>query len=95
MFDGAVPGFVEGGTRFGKGVGSGYGSNVQRLNGLEGVQKFSMGCSSWDCRRIVLKGLQDSGERLECIGQRSRVDGRIHKNTALTMFKAKVSRSNG
>ena len=66
LFDGAVPGFVEGGTRFGKSVGSGLGSKVKRVNGLEGVQSVNMGCSSWVCRRIGLKGLQDGGERLKC-----------------------------
>ena len=95
MYDGAVKGFVKGGTRFGKSVGSGSGSKVKRVNGLEGVQNVNMGCSSWGCRRIGLKGLQDGGERLECIGQSSRVDGRIHNSTTLTMFEAKFSRSNG
>ena len=94
LFDGAVPGFVEGGTRFGKGVGSGSRSKVKRVNGLEGVQNVSMVCISLGCRRIGLKGLQDGGERLECIGQSSRVNGLSHKSTTLTTFEAKFSRSN-
>ena len=65
------------------------------MNGLEGVHNVNMGCSSLGCRRIGLKSLQDSGERLECIGQSSRVDGCSHKSTTLTTFEAKVSRSNG
>ena len=95
LFDGAVPGFFEGGTRFGKSVGYGSGSRVKRVNGLEGFQNVNMGCSSWGCRRISLKGLQDGDENLKCIGQSSRVDGRIQKSTTLTTFEAKVLRSNG
>ena len=95
MFDGDVPGFVKGGTRFGKIVGSGSGSKVKRVNGIKGVQNVSMGCSRWGCRRIGLKGLQDGGERLECISQSSRLDGVIHRSTTLTTFNAKVSGSNG
>ena len=94
FFDGAVPGFIKMGTRFGKSIGSGSGSKVKRVNGLEGVQNANMGCSRWGCRRIGLKGLQDGGERLECIGQSSRVDGRSQKSTMLTTFEARVSRSN-
>ena len=95
MFDGAVPGFVEGGTRFGKSLGSGSGSKVKRVNGLKVVQNVNMGCSSWGCRRIGLNGLQEGGERLECIGQSSRVDGSSHNSTTLTTFEEKVLRSNG
>ena len=95
FFDGAVPGFVEGGTRFGKSVGSYSGSKVKRVNGLEGAQNVNMGCRSWGCRKIGLKGLQDGGERLECIGQSIRFNGGSHRSTTLTTLKAKVSRSNG
>ena len=95
FFNGAVPGSVEGGTCFGRSVGSGSGSRVKRVNGLEVVQNVSMGCSSWGYRRIVLKGLQDGGERLECIDQSNRVNGRSHNSTTLTTFKAKVLISNG
>ena len=88
LFHGAVPGFVEGGTRFGKGVGSVSRSKVKRVNGLEGVQNVNMGCISWGCRRIGLKGLQDGSERLEFIGQSSRFYWRSHKSMTLTTFEA-------
>ena len=95
LFNGAVPGFVEGGTRFGKIVGSRSGSKVKRVNVLEGVHNVNMGCSSGGCRRIGLKDFQDGGEHLECIGQSSRVDTGSHRSPALTTFEAKVSISNG
>ena len=98
LFNGAVPGFVERGNRFGKSIGYGSGTKIKRVNGLKGVHNVSMrsgGFSSGGCRSIDLKSQQDSGERLECISQSSRLDGVIHRSTTLTTFNAKVSESNG
>ena len=98
FFDGSVPGFVKRGTRFGKSIGSGWGTKVKRVNRLEGVQNVDMsswGCSRGGCRRISLKFLQDGGERLEHIGQSSRVNRGSHSSTKSTTFEAKVLGSNG
>ena len=98
LFDGAVPDFVERGTRFVKSTGSISITKVKRVNELKGVQNVDMisgGCSSGGYSRICLKCLQDSGEHLERIGQNIRANGGNHISTTLTTFEEKVSVING